>query len=131
MSNSQAAAVKIAVEYHQAWTTGRLDAAAAHLADDVICHAPSGFIEGKAAVRAFMEPFAASLTQYTLLAAFGTDEEALLMYNTIGQYRALLAQSSTAFRTIRLLRFASSSIACPSRWRVATSLRCEGCVFGC
>jgi len=82
MSNSQAAAVKIAVEYHQAWTTGRLDAAAAHLADDVICHAPSGFIEGKAAVRAFMEPFAASLTQYTLLAAFGTDEEALLMYNT-------------------------------------------------
>ncbi len=82
MSNSQAAAVRIAAAYHQAWTTGTLDTAATHLAEDVICYAPSGVIEGKAAVRAFMEPFAASLTQSTLLAAFGTDEEALLMYNT-------------------------------------------------
>jgi hypothetical protein len=82
MSEKQARAVEIAVAYHRAWTAGNLDLAAKHLAEDVTCHAPSGTINGRGAVRAFMEPFAASLTNSKLLAVYGTDDEALLMYDT-------------------------------------------------
>lgn len=82
MSEKQARAVEIAVEYHRAWTAGDLDSAAKHLAEDVSCHAPAGTIHGRDAVRAFMQPFAASLTESRLLAAYGSSDEALLMYDT-------------------------------------------------
>ncbi|MGO4250623.1 nuclear transport factor 2 family protein [Paenarthrobacter sp. RAF54_2] len=82
MSEKQARAVEIAVAYHRAWTTGDLDSAIKHLAEDVTCHAPSGTMRGSAAVRAFMEPFAATLTKSALLAAYGSDDEAILMYDT-------------------------------------------------
>jgi ketosteroid isomerase-like protein len=82
MSEKQAKAVEVAVAYHRAWTSGNLDSAAKRLSEDVMCHAPSGTMYGRDAVRAFMEPFAASLTSSTLLAVYGTDDEALLMYDT-------------------------------------------------
>ncbi len=82
MTEKEAGAVEIAVAYHRAWTTGDMDSAAKHLAEDVTCHAPSGTFNGRAAVRAFMEPFAASLTNSKLLAAYGNDNEAILMYDT-------------------------------------------------
>jgi limonene-1,2-epoxide hydrolase len=82
MQERQAEAVEIAVGYHKAWTTGKLEVATSHLAENVICHAPTGTLHGRAAVRAFMEPFAATLTGSRLLAAYGADNQALLMYDT-------------------------------------------------
>ncbi|VXC40062.1 Ketosteroid isomerase [Arthrobacter sp. 9V] len=82
MDVRQAQAVEIALSYHQAWTSGNLESAAAHLAPEVICHAPAGDLNGRAAVQAFMAPFAASLTESRLLAAYGADDEAILMYDT-------------------------------------------------
>ncbi|MCD4853769.1 nuclear transport factor 2 family protein [Arthrobacter sp. AK01] len=82
MTGKEAGAVEIGVAYHRAWTNGDLDSAAEHLAESVTCHAPSGTFNGRAAVRAFMEPFAASLTSSRLLAVHGQDNEAILMYDT-------------------------------------------------
>ncbi|MDR6989908.1 ketosteroid isomerase-like protein [Paenarthrobacter nitroguajacolicus] len=82
MPGKETTGVGIAVAYHRAWTAGDLDSAAKHLTENVTCHAPSGTFSGRAAVRAFMEPFAASLTHSTLLAAYGNDSEAILMYDT-------------------------------------------------
>ncbi len=82
MSEEETKVIEIAVAYHRAWTTGDWDSAEEHLAGDILCHAPSGTMEGKDAVRSFMKPFADSLTASTLLAAYGADHEALIMYDT-------------------------------------------------
>ncbi|MEU4241273.1 nuclear transport factor 2 family protein [Actinoplanes sp. NPDC026619] len=71
-----------ALAYHRAWTGKDLDAAMAYLAGDIVCDAPAGRIEGAAAYRAFLEPFAMSLTGTEMIAAFGDTERAMLMYDT-------------------------------------------------
>ena len=74
-------ALQTALAYHQAWTSGDLPAAWRLLADDVECLSPAGRLAGADAVKAFMGPFATSLTTSTLLAAHGNEHEALLMYD--------------------------------------------------
>lgn len=82
MNGQQASAIDIALAYHRAWTSGDMDAALTYVADDVICEAPPGRLTGTAALRGFMGPFAGSLTRSTLLASFGDDDRALIMYDT-------------------------------------------------
>ncbi|MBL7259029.1 nuclear transport factor 2 family protein [Actinoplanes sp. LDG1-01] len=53
-----------------------------HIADDIICDAPAGRLEGAPAYRAFMAGFVAILKSTTVLAAFGNDTTALIMYDT-------------------------------------------------
>jgi ketosteroid isomerase-like protein len=52
------------------------------LAEDVVCDVPPGRIEGAAAFRGFLEPFAQRLISSSLLTAFGDEETALIMYDT-------------------------------------------------
>jgi ketosteroid isomerase-like protein len=78
----QGAALETALAYHRAWTSGDFDLAMTHVADDIVCLAPAGRLEGAAAFRAFMEPFTRIVTRSELLAAFGDDTTALLMYDT-------------------------------------------------
>jgi hypothetical protein len=78
----QGAALSTALAYHRAWTGGDFEVAMAYVADDVVCLAPGGRIEGAAAFRGFMGPFARMLTRSALVAAFGDDTTALLMYDT-------------------------------------------------
>jgi hypothetical protein len=54
----------------------------AYIAGDIICQAPSGRLEGAAAFRGFMGPFVQILTGSSLIAAFGDDEKAVVMYDT-------------------------------------------------
>jgi limonene-1,2-epoxide hydrolase len=75
-------ALTVAQDYYQAWTGKDMDAAMRLIADDVVCDAPAGRIEGAAAYRAFLEPFAGMLQSATLLAAFGDDASAVLVYDT-------------------------------------------------
>ncbi|GIM93286.1 nuclear transport factor 2 family protein [Paractinoplanes toevensis] len=75
-------ALQIALAYYRAWTGKDLDAAIAYVADDIVCDAPAGRIEGVAAYRAFLEPFALSLISTELIAAYGDEQQALLMYDT-------------------------------------------------
>jgi hypothetical protein len=53
-----------------------------YVADDIVCDAPAGRLEGVAAYRGFMEPFVQILRGATLIAAFGDDQTALIMYDT-------------------------------------------------
>jgi hypothetical protein len=77
-----ATALQVALAYHRAWTSGDFERAMRYVADDVVCLAPSGRHDGAEAFRAFMGPFAASVTRAELLGAFGDDETALVMYDT-------------------------------------------------
>jgi hypothetical protein len=50
-------------------------------ADDIICNSPIGRLEGIAAFRGFHEGFARMIKKVTVLAAFGDDEQAVIVYN--------------------------------------------------
>ena len=76
-------ALQVALAHHRAWTGKDLDTAMTYIADDVVLDAPSGRIEGSAAYRTFLAPFAEQfLISATMLAAFGDDDTAVLVYDT-------------------------------------------------
>jgi hypothetical protein len=75
-------ALAVALSYHQAWTGKDFEKAMTYVADDIVCHAPPGRLEGAEAFRGFMGPFTQILTGSNLLAAFGDETTALLMYDT-------------------------------------------------
>lgn len=68
--------------YYEAWTGHDLETAMRYIADDIVCDAPAGRLEGADAYRAFMGPFTQILKSATLLAAFGDETTALAMYDT-------------------------------------------------
>jgi hypothetical protein len=82
MANSSNAALEIALAYHRAWTSRDMDQALTYIADDIVCEAPAGTLEGVDAFRGFMEPFTHILQRAELLDAFGDEQHALVMYDT-------------------------------------------------
>lgn len=68
--------------YHEAWSNHDMDRAMRYIAENIICDAPAGRIEGAEAYRAFMGPFVKMLKSTKLLAAFGDDATAMIMYDT-------------------------------------------------
>ncbi len=82
MTAKSSLALDTALAYHRAWTSHDFDQAMTHVAADIVCDAPAGRVEGVEAFRAFMGPFAQILTGSNLIAAFGDDKTALLMYDT-------------------------------------------------
>ncbi|NEA36657.1 nuclear transport factor 2 family protein [Streptomyces sp. SID13031] len=72
----------VALAYYRAWTTHDFDLAMTYIADDIVCHAPAGRIEGAEAFRGFMEPFSRILTSSELIGSYGDEKAALLMYAT-------------------------------------------------
>jgi hypothetical protein len=82
MSELTSLALDIALAYHKAWTSHDLDKAMTYVADDIVCDAPAGRLEGATAYREFMGPFVQILTGSKLIAAFGDDDTALIMYDT-------------------------------------------------
>jgi limonene-1,2-epoxide hydrolase len=82
MTETSSPALQVALAYHQAWTGKDVEAAMSHLADDIVCDAPAGRIEGVQAYRQFLGPFAQMLLGSELLAAFGDDSKAVLVYDT-------------------------------------------------
>jgi limonene-1,2-epoxide hydrolase len=74
--------LQVALAYHEAWTSKDIDQAMTYIADDIVCDAPAGRIEGADAYRAFMAPFVQILVSAQIIAAFGDDEKALVMYDT-------------------------------------------------
>ena len=74
--------IEIALAYHRAWTSGDMALAMTYVADAVVCDTPPGRLTGAAAWRAFMEPFAATLTSSELLGGYGDESSAVLVYDT-------------------------------------------------
>lgn len=82
MTETPSPALDTALAYHRAWTGDDFERAMTYIADDIVCEAPAGRIEGAEAFRGFMGPFTQILTNANLIAAFGDDKTALLMYDT-------------------------------------------------
>lgn len=82
MTLQRSSALEIAIAYHEAWTGHDFERAMTYIADDIVCDAPAGRLEGADAFRGFMGPFTTILTAAELLAAFGDDESAVLVYDT-------------------------------------------------
>lgn len=79
--SEQSAALRTALAYYEAWTNHDFERAMTYVADDIVCQAPAGRLEGAAAFRSFMGPFVETLTSSRLIAAFGDGETALVMYD--------------------------------------------------
>jgi hypothetical protein len=76
-------ALQIALAHHRAWTSKDLETAMTYIADDVVLDAPPGRITGLKAYRDFLGPFAEQfLIRAEMIAAFGDDSTALIMYDT-------------------------------------------------
>lgn len=82
MTDSTSPAVQVALAYYQAWTSHDVDTAMSHIAADIGCQSPGGLIEGAAAFRGFIGPFAQMVNGSKLIAAFGDDTTAVVMYDT-------------------------------------------------
>jgi hypothetical protein len=82
MTGNSSPALDTALAYHRDWTSHDFEQAMTHIAEDIVCDAPAGRIEGTEAFRAFMGPFVQILIDSNLIAAFGDDTTALLMYDT-------------------------------------------------
>ena len=82
LTGSGQAALATGLAYFQAWTSHDFDGAMGYIADDIICLAPAGRLEGAAAFRAFMEPFSQIVTRAALVAGFGDDTKAVVVYDT-------------------------------------------------
>jgi ketosteroid isomerase-like protein len=82
MTETTSPALRTALAYYQAWTGHDLDQAMSYVADDIVCDAPAGRLEGASAYRGFMAPFVQILRGATLIAAFGDDQTALIVYDT-------------------------------------------------
>jgi hypothetical protein len=75
-------AVRAALSYYRAWSGHDFDQAMSYIADDIVCDAPAGRIEGAESFREFMGPFSQIVTHAELIGAFGDDNTALIMYGT-------------------------------------------------
>jgi ketosteroid isomerase-like protein len=75
-------ALEVALAYYRAWTGHDMDKAMGYIADDIVCDAPAGRLEGVTAYRNFMGPFVQILTGSELIAAFGDDQKAVVIYDT-------------------------------------------------
>jgi hypothetical protein len=82
MTEPASPALRTALAYYQAWTSHDLDRAMSYIAGGIVCDAPAGRLEGADAYRAFMGPFVQILKRADLIAAFGDDKTAVIVYDT-------------------------------------------------
>ena len=82
MTETASPALRVALAYYQAWTSHDLDTAMAYVADDIVCDAPPGRLQGAAAYRGFMAPFTQILKRTEMIAAFGDGDTAVIVYDT-------------------------------------------------
>jgi hypothetical protein len=82
VTEKPSSALKVALAYYEAWTKKDFEQAMRYISNDVVCEAPAGRIEGADAYREFMAPFVQSLKDAQLIAAFGDEHTAMVMYDT-------------------------------------------------
>jgi len=81
MTEHQGKATQVALAYYEAWASKDLEQTMSFIADEIVCDAPAGRIEGARAYRGFLESFFQLLKHAELIASFGEDETAILLYD--------------------------------------------------
>jgi len=78
---SDSKALELHMAYYRAWTEQDFDLAMTFIDDDIVCDAPAGRLSGAQAFRGFMEPFSRVVTRINVVAAFGDEQTAVLVYD--------------------------------------------------
>ena len=81
MANSNNVAQQIAQKYFAAMAGKDVERIMSITSDNVVCKSPIGQLEGAQAFRGFQEGFSRMIKKLTLLAAFGDDEHATIVYD--------------------------------------------------
>lgn len=93
MAASGNAALDVALACHNAWVSGDMDRAFTYFHPNVVCDAPrAGHVEGAEIYRTVLSEFQKLLTGSKVVAAFGDDEHALILFDT---HSDLVASSPT------------------------------------
>jgi len=79
-NNTNGAALRIARAYFDAMSEKDVNRMIALAGDDITCFSPLGDLVGIQAFRGFSEGFAKMINKLTLVAAFGDDEQAVIIY---------------------------------------------------
>lgn len=74
-------AVQTALQYFTALAAGNLSMAMRYVADDIVCHAQSRRVSGFRAYRQFIAQCLPAIRGATLVASFGYDTTAVLIYD--------------------------------------------------
>ena len=82
MTDGNSPALQVALAYHRAWAGKDLEGAMSYIADDIVCDAPPGRLDGAEAYRDFLAPLVRMLIAAEMIAAYGDDDRALVMYDT-------------------------------------------------
>jgi hypothetical protein len=82
MSTNESPALKVALEYHNAWKALKHGDAIHVVADDVVSETPFGPLQGADALRESEAGFAQMLTGATMVASYGDEGTAMLLYYT-------------------------------------------------
>lgn len=99
--SEHASPAAVARAFTEAWTSGDMDTAARYVAEDVVFDGPLGHVEGK---NAYIEGLkglarAVALTGVRVLAVFGDETQALIMYELItGSFGVLTCAKLLTFR---------------------------------
>ncbi|UWU77562.1 nuclear transport factor 2 family protein [Bradyrhizobium huanghuaihaiense] len=80
-TQSSGEAVQIANTYVEAIARKDVDTVISISADDIVCTSPRGRIVGTSTFREFHGGFARMLQKVTLLATYGDDQQAVVVYN--------------------------------------------------
>lgn len=99
MRDATSPALKVALAFHEAWVNKDLDRALNYLAEDIVCDAPAGRMQGIAAYREFMAPFVQMLISSQMIAAFGDEDQAVVVYDT----KTALVESAPAAECVTVL----------------------------
>jgi hypothetical protein len=81
MANVNGAALSIARAYFDAMRNRDVGKIMTPVTDDVTCDSPVGRLAGAPAFRGFQEGFARMIKKLKLVAAFGDDEHAVIVYD--------------------------------------------------
>ncbi|WWL67681.1 nuclear transport factor 2 family protein [Burkholderia pseudomallei] len=81
MTNTNGKALEIARTYVEAMANRDVDTILAISAEDVVCTSPIGQTTGLEHFRAFQDGFARMITNLTVLAIYGDDEQAVVVYD--------------------------------------------------
>lgn len=78
--SQQQTPLAIGLAFTQAWTSHDMDTAAGYIAKDVVFDGPMNHLTGDKAYMEVLARFASTVTGLKILAAFGDDQQALIMY---------------------------------------------------
>jgi SnoaL-like domain len=82
MTEQNSPALDVLMAYYEAWTGKDIERAMTYIAPDLVCDAPPGRLVGADAYRAFMTPYVGILTGATVIAAFGDETTAVIVYDS-------------------------------------------------